>query len=111
MSKSDLEAKLAFQIRVAGLPEPEREYQFAKSIGRRWRFDFAYVDCKWGIEVDGGVYSGGRHTRGSGFTKDCEKMNSAAILGWRVLRFTGAMVYDGSALQTLEWALAGEANE
>ena len=39
----------------------------------------------------------GRHTRGSGFAKDCENYNLAALDGWSVYRFTTGMVKDGSA--------------
>jgi hypothetical protein len=40
------------------------------------------------LEVEGGVWTGGRHTRGAGFLKDVEKYNRAAVLGWRLLRVT-----------------------
>ena len=55
---------------------------------RRWRIDFAIVDLKIGIEIEGGVWSGGRHTRGNGFVDDMEKYNAAVTLGWVILRFT-----------------------
>jgi len=57
------------------------------------------------VEVDGGTWTGGRHTRGAGFEADCEKLNAAVIAGFRVLRFTGAMVRSGAALATIETAL------
>lgn len=103
MSKSDLEAQLVFQIRAYGLPQPEREHRFHKT--RRWRFDFAYPDRLLAIEVHGGVWTQGRHSRGAGFTKDCEKYTAAAILGWRILHFTGAHVSTGFAVAMLEEAL------
>ena len=37
--------------------------------------------------------------------KDAEKYNAATLQGWRVLRFTGDMVTDGSAVQVVEEAL------
>ena len=49
-------------------------------------------------EIEGGTWSGGRHTRGSGYEKDCEKYNEAVRLGWSVLRFTAKMVRDGSGI-------------
>jgi len=71
----------------AGLPEPVREYHFAKP-DRAWRFDFAWPDRGIALEVEGGIYSRGRHVRPSGFLKDMEKYNSAAARGWLVFRCT-----------------------
>ncbi|MGL5914018.1 MAG: hypothetical protein ACRCZB_07615 [Bacteroidales bacterium] len=55
---------------------------------RRWRFDFAIIEQKIAIEVEGGVWTNGRHTRGKGFIGDMEKYNTATAMGWRVLRVT-----------------------
>lgn len=71
----------------AGLPEPHREYPFAKP-DRQWRFDFAWPDRGIALEVEGGVYSRGRHVRPTGFLKDMEKYNAAAGRGWLVFRCT-----------------------
>lgn len=67
-----------------GLQSPVAEYQFAPP--RRWRFDYAWPDSLVAVEFDGGqwVAHGGRHNRDS----DREKLNQAAVLGWRVLRFS-----------------------
>lgn len=100
---SQLEELLAYQIRLAKLPEPVRELRFAKP--RRWRADFAWPSAMVACEVDGGTWINGRHSRGSGVEADCEKASAAAILGWRVLRVTGAHVKDGRALQWIEQAL------
>lgn len=62
-----------------------QEYKFHAT--RKWRFDFADPENKVAVEIDGGVFAGGRHTRGVGFRADCEKINAAAVLGWRVLRY------------------------
>lgn len=67
-----------------------REYKFHPT--RKWRFDFAHVATKTAIEIEGGTWSGGRHTRGSGYSKDCEKYNEAAKLGWCVLRYTAEKI-------------------
>ena len=103
---SDLEELLFQHIKLVGLPEPEREYRFAPP--RRFRADFAYPDKMLLIEVEGGVWTRGRHTRGAGFTEDAKKYNLAAINGWRLLRFTGDMIKSGLALRTIEMVLKGE---
>ncbi len=98
---STLEDMLVLQLEASGLPAPVREYQFAASIGRRWRLDVAWPDRRLGAEVEGGSWVAGRHTRGAGFEKDCEKYNAAVLLGWSVLRFTGAMIRSGVAINTI----------
>lgn len=70
--------------KIAGLPVPVAEHKFHPT--RKWRFDYAWPDRLVALEVEGGVWAQGRHTRGSGFVKDMEKYNAAAALGWRVLR-------------------------
>ena len=112
VSKSDLEATFAFQLRALGAPEPEREYAFAlEAMGRRWRFDFAWPDKMVAAEVEGGVWSRGRHTRGSGFVADCEKYNAATLLGWRVLRIPTPMVDDWSGAEMVREMLEGGDDE
>lgn len=63
-----------------------REYKFHES--RKWRFDFAIVSARVAIEIEGGVWTGGRHTSPQGFLEDMEKYNEASAAGWRLLRFT-----------------------
>jgi very-short-patch-repair endonuclease len=104
--ESPLEALLLSQIRALGLPEPEREVRLIS--GRRNRTDFVYrvgVTPPLAIEVEGGMFVMGRHNRPAGFEADCEKYNEIALLGFRVLRFTGDMVEDGRAAETLQRAL------
>lgn len=62
----------------------EPEYFFVPE--RRFRADFAIISDKLLIEVDGGQYlpHGGRHNT----DKDREKLNFAAVYGWRVIRFS-----------------------
>lgn len=62
------------------------EYKFHPI--RKWRFDWANIEHKIAIEVEGGAYTNGRHTRGTGFINDMEKYNEAIILGWKVFRVT-----------------------
>jgi hypothetical protein len=69
-----------------GLPMPEPEFQFEPS--RRWRFDWCWPEQKVALEIEGAVWTRGRHTRGAGFIKDMEKYNHAAAMGYRVIRCT-----------------------
>ena len=72
---------------------------------RRWRFDLAWPRHLLALEIDGGVWTQGRHVRGDGFIRDLEKMNEAQLAGWRVLRVTPDQVKDGSALGLIRRAL------
>jgi hypothetical protein len=67
-----------------GLPAPETERRFHPT--RLWRFDYAWPEQKVALEVEGGIWSKGRHTRGRGYIGDMEKYNEAALHGWLVLR-------------------------
>jgi len=64
---------------------PENEYKFDPN--RKWKMDYAWPIVKLFVEIEGGVWTKGRHTRGSGFIKDMEKYNRAAEMGWRLLRY------------------------
>lgn len=70
---------------------------------RKWRFDVALPDAI-AIEIEGGAWTAGRHTRGKGFVADMEKYNVATLMGWRLLRFTPEQVLTGEAKSFLkEW--------
>ena len=99
------EEQLALQIRAVGLPAPVREHRFHPT--RKFRFDFAWPDRRPAAEVEGGTRSAGRHVRAAGYAADCSKYNYAVLLGWRVLRFTTAMVRSGEAIRSLSTALKG----
>lgn len=73
--------------RAAGLPKPRTEYYFALPQ-REWRADYCFVDRKVIVEIDGGAYIQGRHTRGAGFIEDQKKKNAAVLLGYLVLSYT-----------------------
>jgi hypothetical protein len=111
------EQTLAAQLEQAGIPF-EREYRFHPR--RRWRADFIVLEQPCGspgttcvdhgptdilVEIDGGAFIGGRHSRGQGVANDAEKQSAAAILGYRVIRATPAQVADGSCLSWIQQAL------
>lgn len=73
-------------LRASGIPAPTPEYRFAPP--RRWRFDYAWPDALLALEVEGGAFTRGRHTRGKGFIADMEKYSEAAVRGFAVVRVT-----------------------
>lgn len=64
----------------------EREYRFDPK--RRWKADFAQLEARVLIEIEGGVWNRGRHLTPKGFIKDAEKYLAATLQGWTVLRLT-----------------------
>lgn len=91
---------MIFQLHAAGIRDFEREHRFHPV--RRWRFDIAFPDRFVALEVEGGVYTGGRHVTPQGFTADAEKYNTATLMGWRVLRVTKDHIKSGQALTWVE---------
>jgi len=73
-------------IRANGLELPVYEHRFHPT--RKWRFDIAWVDSKVAIEVQGGIWTKGRHSRGKGQLNDMEKFNNAQLLGWTLFLVT-----------------------
>ena len=101
--KSDLERALAFAIRAAGLPAPSQQFEYIP--GRKFRADFAWPDARLLVEVQGGVYTRGAHGSVGGILRDIERLNLATLAGYRVLRFVGPQIEDGTAIETIEEAL------
>lgn len=93
MKQADSSLYLKKVIQITGnktlLEGCEMEHKFHPT--RKWRFDFAWVDLKIALECDGGTFkiNGGRHNSDS----DREKLNNAALLGWRVVRFSTQQLY------------------
>jgi len=83
---SRLEARFMRIWEAAVGPPIERELLFHP--GRRWRADFAHLPSRTLIEIEGGIWLRGRHTRPQGFLADIEKYFEAAMAGWRVLRLS-----------------------
>lgn len=112
---TDPKEKIEFLLKQNKIPF-KKEYRFHIPKGgekqRKWRFDYAIQTFKWwppideenikvkwsfpikiALEFEGGVFipkSG--HVSGLGYSKNCEKYNAAATLGWHVLRYTAPMI-------------------
>ncbi len=91
-----------------GIPAPVSEYRFHDS--RKWRFDYAFVDHKLGVEIDGGLFINGGHNRGAQRQKDYEKDAHALMAGWRVLRCSTGQVKDGTVFKWIAEILKRAAN-
>lgn len=83
------------ELRIKWTPE----FKFHPT--RKWKADYK-VSPSVLVEIEGGVFSQGRHTRGVGYTKDCEKYNEAQSLGYKVYRFTTQQVLTGKAKEFLK---------
>ena len=94
--KSSLETLFAWSLKAHGIKHYVMEYPFAPP--RRWRFDFAFLEERIAVEIHGGVWSLGRHNRPKGYMADLEKMNTAQMMGWMVLQFTGDDIKNGKAI-------------
>jgi hypothetical protein len=94
---------LALQVKAAGLPEPERQYYYARP--RKLRADFAWPDVMLLCECQGGVWSRRAHGSITGILADIDRLNAATISGWRLIRVTPDMVKNGEALKLIERAL------
>ena len=84
-SPSRLEERFLMLWKHVKGPDLEREYRFHDK--RRWRADFAQMEARVLIEIEGGIWVNGRHNRAAGFNADLEKYMEASLAGWRVFRF------------------------
>lgn len=103
---SAAEVALVAHLRACQIRGWEREYRFAPP--RRFRFDFAWPQQRVACEVDGAIWTHGRHTRGAGVERDNAKYALAAAAGWRVIRVSPGQIRQGLALQWIEAALRWE---
>jgi hypothetical protein len=91
----------------AKIPAPEREHRFHPP--RRWRFDYAWIAHNLALEVEGGVWIQGRHSRGAGMIADMSKYNQATLDGWRILRVTPQQLCTTDTLAMIQEAMQREA--
>lgn len=116
MSKEPLDWRFMRSLAARKLVLPVREYRFAQEIGREWRFDLCWEDARLAVEIEGGAFSGyqgerSRHTDGVGYANDCDKYNTAAEMGWVVLRVTDRQVDSGDGAALVERMLTARLGE
>lgn len=101
--KNYWEELLLTQIKACKLKLPIREFKICPD--RKWRSDFVWPEHNLIVEIEGGIYTNGRHTRPRGFKNDCEKYNYAALIGYKVIRVTPDHIKSGKALEWIEEGL------
>lgn len=69
------------------LPMPTTQYNPGVP-GKKFKCDFCWPDYHLIVEIQGGVFNGGRHGRGAGISNDYQRHNLISIQGWRMLYFT-----------------------
>jgi very-short-patch-repair endonuclease len=81
----------------------ETEFRFHPK--RKWRSDYRIKNTKVLIEFEGGLFAQGKqgHSSVSGILRDICKYNSAALLGYTVIRIAPNHVING---QAINWILA-----
>jgi very-short-patch-repair endonuclease len=100
--QSQLERMLWDDLVKANLVLPEQQSRKPwAGTGRLFRADFCWPEYNLLVEVNGGTWNGGRHTRGAGVERDYEKLNLAVLAGFRVLLFTSRQVRSGQAAEFL----------
>lgn len=97
-ARSEGEVTLAAQLQGYGI-QFKQEFKFHSE--RRWKADFHILGTKILVEVEGGIWSNGRHTRAKGYLGDMEKYNAAAALGYQVYRFSTEQVKSGMAIEKI----------
>ncbi len=93
-----LEGLIKDICRVLGV---EAEYEYRFHPVRKWRFDVAFPEAMVAVEIEGGVWSYGRHNRAATFLRDMEKYNEATMAGWSILRYTWKDVESGAIVEPI----------
>lgn len=85
------------------LPKPVTEFKFHPD--RRWRMDHAWPEHRVYLEIQGGIFTNGRHSRGAAMIKEWEKVNTASAMGWRILYCQPSALMTGAMAETIRTAL------
>jgi hypothetical protein len=109
-SGSKLEDDLLWELMTNGFPTPYPQQELSPRITpkRKWSVDFVFHlqnFQKLHVEVQGGTWIRGRHSRGVGARSDAQKLNYASCIGHRTLYITSDMIRDKTALDWIYLAL------
>jgi len=85
----------------SGFPAAQWELKFDTENDRDWRFDWAWPEAKVALEIQGGTFVNGRHSRGPALRKEYEKLNAAIVQGWVVIHTLAGEVMTNATARTL----------
>ena len=92
MSKSKLESKFKTLWSVY-FPELIYQEEHTGIIpNRKFRVDFAWINSKVIVEINGQTWQKGGHSSGKGLYRDYEKLNLAQANGWVVFQLSSEMI-------------------
>lgn len=111
MKTTQLEQQMIYNLEAHKIEGWVREYHYHPTT--KQRFDFAWPDIMLAVECEGGIYPfkckktgklimRGGHTSIRGFLEDCDKYNTAASMGWTVLRFANPHIMSGKCVDTIK---------
>lgn len=91
-AESHLEAGFDQLARAEGWPlDYEPDFEFHAT--RKFAFDRAWLKYRVAVELDGMTRHGkGRHSKGEGYTDDCEKLAEAQLHGWIVIKLDATLL-------------------
>lgn len=95
---------LALEREFSDIEAWESDFQkrYAKSKrSKRYRADFAHLQAKVIIEIQGGVFNRGRHVQGSGYARDARKFNLAQFSDWQVFLLVTDTATDDKILRQI----------
>lgn len=102
---------ITLEREFSDVEEWERDFQerHAKSKrSKRYRADFAHLESKVIIEIQGGTYMRGRHVTGSGYERDARKYNLAMMSGWKVFLLTSTTAKDHAWIEAIASYIANQ---
>ena len=99
-----LRAKVFVQLcKQRGLPEPTLEHRIIPD--RKYAWDICFIPWKVAVEIQGGIFTRGAHSRPTGQLRDMEKANLAAMRNWLILYVTPDQLCTSETLTMLELTL------
>jgi very-short-patch-repair endonuclease len=107
LTKADYQQMFLTACRICDVPMPLVDYR--KGIpGRKLEIDFAFVEERVGVELQGGIYAHMGHSTGTGIQRDYDKQNLAQLEGWILLQLSTNRLEDapGPFMDLVKRALA-----